>query len=94
MFFVDRPVHSHGGLQTVQPTVDTDTVGEGCQGGGAEAGGARGDGVTDETHHAGVDLIPRQTQLSQDLLSVFQTAVRPEPQTHTGNTGNTEDQTK
>ncbi len=40
VFSVDGPVHSHGGLQMVQPTADTDTVGESSQGSGAEAGGA------------------------------------------------------
>ncbi len=91
MFSVDRPVHPHGGLQMVQSAVDTDAVGDGCQGSGAETGGARGDGVADQTHHTGVDQIPFQTQLRQNFLGVFQTAVLPEPETQTENKDHKED---
>lgn len=84
MFPVHRPVHPHGGLQMVQPAVDADAVGERCQGGSTETGGARGDGVADQTHHTGVDVVPLQTQFSENILSVFQTAVLPERQTQTG----------
>lgn len=68
----------------VQPAVDADAVGERCQGGSTETGRARGDGVADQTHHTGVDVVPLQTQFSENILSVFQTAVLPERQTQTG----------
>lgn len=79
MFPVDRPIDPHGGFQVVEPAADTDTVGNCCQGGGAEAGGARGDGVADQTHHTDVSHVAGQTQVSQNIVSVFQTAVLPGP---------------
>lgn len=73
MFSVDCPVHPHCGLKVVQPAVHTDAVGHGCQGSGAEMSRARRDGVTDQMNHVDVNLIPFQTQLSQNILGVFHT---------------------
>lgn len=73
MFFVNRPVHTDCGLQVVQLPVVADTIGDGRQGGGAETSGARGDGVAAHSHDAGVDFVPLQTQLGQDVFDIFQT---------------------
>lgn len=73
MFFVNRPVHADSGLQVVQLPVVADTIGDGRQGGGAETSGARGDGVAAHSHDAGVNFVPLQTQLGQDVFNIFQT---------------------
>lgn len=83
VFSIDRAIHPHSGLQVVQPAVHTDAVGNGCQGSSAEMCRARGDGVTDQTNHTDTDRIPFQTQLSQNILSVFETCVWAEPETQT-----------
>lgn len=84
MFFVDRPVHADSGLQLVQLPVAADPIGDGGQGGGAETSGAGGDGVAAHSHHAGVDLVPLQTQLGQDVFHVFQAVFLPERNDWTG----------
>ena len=75
----------------VPPTVDPDTVDDGCQGGGAEMSRARGHGVAGQTHHADVHRgLPRGAcdgalaELRQDVLSVFQAVVLPAAETQTG----------
>lgn len=73
MFFVNRPVHANSGLEVVQLPVVAYTIGDGGQGGGAETSRARGDGVAAHSHDAGVDFVPLQTQLGQDVFNIFQT---------------------
>lgn len=71
------PIDPYGGPQKVQPSVFTNAVGDGCQGGSTEMSRTFADGLTDKSDHMEIHRTRFQTQLSQNLTGVFQTAVWP-----------------